>query len=174
MPDLFLKTIIKSVLISSFLTSYFSSVFSQIDTLVLNNNNTIVGEIKLMDRGILQIETDYSDSDFKIEWDEVVTLNTQTYFYVSLSNSKNYYGWLQSMPDSTIKIVSRDSSEIICSREEVVHMLAIKKGFKDRFSAEIDLGLSMTKSINLRQFTVGAMIGYKTEKWTSYVNYNTL
>jgi hypothetical protein len=32
--------------------------------LIMNNNDVIVGEIKSMDKGVLVIDTDYSDSDF--------------------------------------------------------------------------------------------------------------
>lgn len=41
------------------------------DTLVLKNNDVIIGEIKSMNKGVVQIETDYSKSDFKLEWKKV-------------------------------------------------------------------------------------------------------
>lgn len=31
----------------------------------------MTGEIKSMNKGVLVIETDYSDSDFKIEWEKI-------------------------------------------------------------------------------------------------------
>lgn len=43
---------------------------TQSDTVVLSNGDEIVGEIKDMTKGVLTIETDYSDSDFKIEWEK--------------------------------------------------------------------------------------------------------
>ena len=43
-------------------------IFAQADSLIMKNGDVIVGEFKDMDRGVLGIETDYSDSDFKIEW----------------------------------------------------------------------------------------------------------
>ena len=41
---------------------------AQHDSLILKNANTIVGEIKSLDKGVLMIETDYSKSDFSVEW----------------------------------------------------------------------------------------------------------
>ena len=45
-----------------------TNLCAQHDSLVLKNGNVIVGEIKSLDKGVLTIETDYSKSDFTIEW----------------------------------------------------------------------------------------------------------
>ncbi len=54
--------------------------FAQKDSLVFKNGNYITGEIKSMTRGVLQVETDYSDSDFKIEWKNVAFIYTEQNF----------------------------------------------------------------------------------------------
>ena len=40
---------------------------AQIDSVSFTSGDFIVGEVKNMKNGILQVETDYSDSDFKYE-----------------------------------------------------------------------------------------------------------
>ena len=64
-----------------FLTLLLSATVSlaQTDTLIFANGNIVVGEIKSMSRGIIEIETDYSDSDFKIEWDKVAGIRDAGY-----------------------------------------------------------------------------------------------
>ena len=47
------------------------SLSAQTDTLITTNGEIITGEIKEMDRGVITIETDYSDSDFNIEWNKI-------------------------------------------------------------------------------------------------------
>ena len=42
---------------------------AQSDSLIFSNGEMVIGEIKKMDRGVVTIETFYSDSDFKISWD---------------------------------------------------------------------------------------------------------
>lgn len=150
------------------------SVLAQVDSLIFTSGEYMLGEIKSMERGVLMIETDYSDSDFKIEWDKIDEIYAESYLFVSLSSGKKYYGYLKTRSDTSVTITSRDSITVTCKMSEIVHMLPINQGFKDRFSAEIDVGLSFAKSGNLKQLTVAALIGYKTEKWTSYVTYNTL
>jgi hypothetical protein len=147
---------------------------SQKDSLIFRNKNAIVGEIKSMDKGVLVFETDYSDSDFKIEWKELYGITTESYLYVSLSNGKNCYGNIRSRSDTLVTITSHDSTVVNCRLEDIVHVVPIKYGFKDRFSAEIDLGSSLTKANNQRQLTLGSKVGYKTEKWNGYISLNAL
>jgi hypothetical protein len=52
--------------------------------LILKNGNIIVGEFKDMDKGVLTIETDYSDSDFKIEWEGIKEIYSKTKFLITL------------------------------------------------------------------------------------------
>jgi len=54
-------------------------VLAQNDTLLLSNYDVIVGEVKGMNRGVLTVETNYSDADFKIEWDGIRKLNIFNY-----------------------------------------------------------------------------------------------
>lgn len=147
---------------------------AQDDSLVFRSGEYILGEIQSMEKGVLFFETDYSDNDFEIEWVEVVKIYSETYLYISLADGKNVYGRLHTLPDSSLIITSSNKDTVTCSIKDIVHMLPIKHGFKDRFSAEIDIGLSFARSNNLKQVTVSAMIGYKTEKWNSYITFNTL
>ena len=59
------------VLTTSMLMLCSITTMAQNDSLIFKNNNVIVGEIKSMERGILTIKTPYSDSDFKIEWENI-------------------------------------------------------------------------------------------------------
>ena len=71
------------------LTSLYAS--SKNDSLVFKNGNIMVGEIKSMDRGVFQIETDYSDSDFKIEWDKIYAIQTTTSFFITYASLLSGY-----------------------------------------------------------------------------------
>jgi hypothetical protein len=58
------------------------------DSLIFKNDNIMDGEIKSMDRGVVVVETDYSDSDFNIEWNKIQKINTQTDFFITLSDGR--------------------------------------------------------------------------------------
>ena len=83
------------------------------DSLVFKNGNVMVGEIKSMDRGVIQIKTDYSDSDFKIKWDEIQGINTKVSFFVILSDEAKYYGTLKSISESIMGRISGYRVELI-------------------------------------------------------------
>ena len=91
-----------------------------------------------------------------------------TYFFVSVASRKSYYGWIRTKSPMTVTIISRDSVGIECRKSDIVYLMPINLAFKDRFSAEIDVGVSAAKSMNLRRLTIGLLVGYKTESWTSY------
>ena len=48
----------------------------------------VVGEVKSMNRGVISIETDYSDSDFKIEWEKVSEIYSRQEYIISLDNGE--------------------------------------------------------------------------------------
>lgn len=147
---------------------------AQTDSLIFKNGDIVVGEIKSMALGVLTFKTDYSDSDFKIEWNEIEQIYIETLLYITLRGGKYYYGWITTQSDSIINIVSRDGKVIPARLNDIVHLVPIKRSFKDRFGAEIDIGFSFARSKNLRQLASANMIEYKAEKWTSHITYNAL
>ena len=57
----------KKILILIVIVSNAFVLWGQSDSLIFRNGNVVVGEIKSMNRGVIIVETDYSDDDFKIE-----------------------------------------------------------------------------------------------------------
>ena len=50
--------------------------YAATDVVILTNGDRLVGEIKSVEKDVLTIETDYSDSDFKIEWGKVASIES--------------------------------------------------------------------------------------------------
>ncbi len=146
----------------------------QIDSLILNNGDIIVGEVKSLDRGVLVIETDYSDSDFKIEWKGVQEIFTNSVFLITLSDGRRYNGTLESSEPGIVKLNTNDDFSVTVDKAEVVFLKAVDQGFASRLYASIDLGYSITKAQNLRQFSLRGSIGYLAERWSADANYNSL
>ena len=145
------------------------------DTLVFANGNTIVGEIQSMDRGVLQIETGYSDSDFQIEWTHVVGIRTTTFFEIALSDTdRRYYGRLTSTDDSHVTILTSDGRLHRTTVETIVYLGSIEDSFWDRIFASIDIGYSVTKAQNLQQFSSHSTLGYRAPKWQLDASFDAL
>jgi len=149
-----------------------SSVFSQ-DSLVFKNNNYMTGEIKAMNKGVLSIETDYSKSDFTIEWVDVKEIYTKTNFTLTQSDGDRLSGTLQSVNSNQVNVVS-DKGTSTSELNDIVLLKSVSEKFWDRFHAAISLGLSVTRAQSLKQFTSRSSIGYVMEKWTLDATFNSL
>jgi len=151
-----------------------SNVRAQTDSLILTNDDVIIGEIKDMSRGVMTIETDYSDSDFKIEWDGIKEIYTETYFLITTSQGTRYNGKIVTAAPGKVQIVTDLPGEIEVDFENLVELQSVSKGFWSRLYASIDLGYSFTKANNLKQVTVGSRINYIADKWSGNISFDGL
>lgn len=148
---------------------------AQTDTLLLDTTTIIVGEIKSMNRGVLTIETNYSDSDFTIEWLKIKKIYTQSVFLTSLTDGSRIIGSLKSNEDNSITITNREgAAEAEVQIPEIVFLQPLDEGFWSRLDAAIDFGISFTKANNLKQFTFGTNLKYTEDKWSALINANML
>lgn len=152
----------------------FPFLYAQKDSITFSNGDVIVGEVKKLDRNILKVETDYSDEDFKIEWNGVKEIYTETFFLITLSRGSRYNGKLRSMNDGYISIIMYDSTTVNVKHDSIVMLDDIEPGFWSQLDASIDVGIDVTKANNLRQFSIRSNIGYLAKHWQLDGNYNIL
>ncbi len=148
-----------------------STAIAQNDTLIFNNGDIIVGEVKDMKRGVVKIETDYSKSDFTAEWKKVSAVRSLELYSVALRDKSIY-------PSVTIGTVS--PGKLILTDGpftrsvdvgDIVYFRHVSRKFIDRLNASVDLGFSLTKANNLKQFNASANLGYNTENWSLGASY---
>ncbi|OOG76914.1 DUF481 domain-containing protein [Algoriphagus sp. A40] len=169
-----------------------SGVNAQTDTLVLSNNDLIIGEIKSMNKNILGIETDYSDVDFKIKWGNIKRVYSKTNYLITISDGSRYNGKIRSINDSIIGIdavmpdlvlkfsKNREDIEqpvggkVEVPRNQIVYLNALDEGFWSRLSLNFDIGTNLTKANNLRQLTFNAGVGYLADRWKGNLTFNAL
>ncbi|QLE00376.1 DUF481 domain-containing protein [Galbibacter sp. BG1] len=146
------------------------------DSIVLDNNDILVGEIKEMKNGVLTIETDYSDSDFKVKWINIKKVNSNQYYLVTLSDGRRLNTSLQTKPKDTaqVDVINANDETITVNISDIVYVKAVKSSFFSRLSASISLGYNFTKSNNLSQFTVRSTVGYIGDKWGFNGSYNSV
>lgn len=124
-----------------------------------------------MSQNVLTIETSYSDSDFKIEWDKVQEVYSNQLYTIyfkdktllasaRLKTTKPGWVWVED-------IYSIRETEMA----EVVYFRQVKKSFWSKLSASLDLGYSLTKASNLQQYNASITLGYKTGQWTYSSSY---
>ena len=141
---------------------------------MLSNNDLIVGELKSLDRGVATIETDYSKSDFKIEWSGVKKVITTTSYLVTTSDGSRDIGRLYSPRIGYVTIYNQDSIPIGININEIVMLASVSKGFWDQLSAAISFGYSLTRAQNLEQLSLRSSIGYKAKRWSGSVSFDAI
>lgn len=148
--------------------------FSQNDSLVLSNNDVIVGELKSMKQGVATIETDYSDSDFKIDWEEVKTIRTQSEFLITIKSGERFNGSLKSFDGDKVHILNAEDTLASVLKNNVVFLNVVKTDFLSNIKVSLGVGYNFTKADNLSQFSVRSTIGYRAKRWSLNANYNDI
>ena len=151
---------------------YSLQALAQRDSLVLKNHDVIVGELKSMDRGIVTIETDYSDKDFKIEWNGISEIYSESKFLITLTDGERFTGPIYTSEGSMIFINDAYGNYREVEMMEIVYLNSVDDGFKSRLYASIDLGFSYIKANNLRSLNITGNLGYIAEFWSININYN--
>jgi hypothetical protein len=150
-------------------------VHAQTDTLLLSSGDEIVGEIKKMDRGVLTIETDYSDSDFKVEWDKVVQMKSDRNFIITLSNGERLFGAMRSNPSDTNEVIIINEGVPLMSKLiDVVYIEPVEKNFISRLDLLISIGYTLTKANNMHQFNMRSNIGYLANSWKAEAGFDAI
>ena len=163
---------------NSLVTIFFSTICVPFalgqDSLIFKNNNYVVGEIKSFDKGVLTIETDYSKSDFTVEWSGIKQIYTKTTFMVTLVDANRITGTLSSPDAQRVSILENNGVAHDHALDEIVSMKSISTKFWDRFHAALSLGYSLTKGQNLKQLSLRSNVSYATERWVADASYNNL
>jgi putative salt-induced outer membrane protein YdiY len=151
-----------------FLILFSLPAFAQHDTLVMKNGDELVGEIKKLATGVLILETDYSDEDFKVEWAKVSEIKTKNIYVISLSDGRRVNGSLSSDPTDSSSVMIIQPGGIMSARlVEIVFLKEIESTFLGRLDASLGVGFDLAKANNSVQFTTRSNIGYIGGFWSS-------
>jgi len=142
------------------------------DVLALKNGDELRCEIKSMSKGVLMVETDYSDSDFKVEWEKVVRVNSSRMFSITLSDGDRLQASLNSTVADSVNLLDRSGTVHKVLLEDIVNLQKLESGFWDRLTASVDLGFSYAKNNNLSQYNARVNLGYRAEMWFTELTYS--
>jgi hypothetical protein len=148
--------------------------FGQNDTIRLKSNDVLVGEIKSLSTGILTMETPYSDKDFRIEFNKIVSLSTSRKCIVTLTNDRRFYGNLRSETSGELTIILQDGSSEQFRLNELIALVEIEEVFWKRFTGSLDLGYNFTRANRNAQFTISGNFKFVGEIWQIKGNIDVL
>lgn len=152
----------------------FSSTFAQKDTLRSVTGDQLIGEIKSMTKSVLSFDTDYADSDFKIEWADVASISSSTHLVVYLTDGTRLVGYFQPITETGKVKLTGSGTDLMLNLNDIVKINTLDNRFWDRIIISIDAGYSFTKAQNLSQLAINGHVGYSTDKWRLQADVNSV
>lgn len=147
---------------------------AQNDTIYVKTGEVIAGELKDMKQNVATFDTDYSDGDFKIKWNEVKRVKTTTQYLISLSSGKRYNGFLESLSDNHVHIISENDTLAQSLISDIVLLRKIDRNFWGNVNASLSVGYNFTKANDLSQLSIRSNLGYRDKRWSASTGYNQI
>ena len=137
-------------------------VYAQQDVVTTTTGDRLVGEIIRVDKDVLTFSTGYSDSDFKIEWDKIVTIESTRQFLMETFDGRRLSGSLATDPNTKGAVQIAGASVPLT---QVSAVQPIERNFWSRFESGLDFGYSMTKTNSAKQLSLGSNLSYRDENY---------
>ncbi|SEJ21056.1 Protein of unknown function, DUF481 [Cyclobacterium xiamenense] len=147
---------------------------TQTDSLVFDNQKTLVGVIKSMEKGVLSMSTSFSKDDFKIKWEEIHLIYSERPLMITTSDGQVILGLISSVDLREILIKTEEDEEFRYNISEIIYLKPISRRFLDRLKASMDFGFNLAKAQNNRQLLIRSRVAYISEYWLFNAAYNTL
>lgn len=163
----------KKILILLLLFFSGTILFAQNDILYTKNGDVLVGEIKSMRKSVLTFDTNYADSEFKIDWSEVKGLIANGSLLIFTDDGSRYIGKLQPLleTDRLIRVITEDE-EITMTLEDIVEVTALEKSFVQRIRILLDAGFSYTKANHAQTLSINGHVDYQANVWSFEGNFS--
>jgi putative salt-induced outer membrane protein YdiY len=136
----------------------------KVDVVVLQNGTRLVGEIRSMSRGKLELKTDDMGT-LQVEWDNVVEVTAPEYFEVEDMEGSLYFGSLQPGRSQGALEVVADWGRDAVLIHRVARIQLVKGSFWDRFRGSIDAGAGYTSATELLQIELDAELRYRRPQY---------
>ncbi|MEN8194704.1 MAG: DUF481 domain-containing protein, partial [Bacteroidota bacterium] len=155
-----LKKIITYILfISVILTGIIEA--QKTDHIRLKNGNTITGEIKSLNFGMLRYKTD-GMSTIDVKWDHVTQIKSKYKFEVTLDKGGVYLAYLDTTSNiNEIDLIINSKVSFIVKPAEVVNISKIEDSFWEKFSGGFGFGLNYSKGSDILTYDLSGDLHYR-------------
>jgi hypothetical protein len=137
-----------------------ASARAKTDLVYLQNGDRMTGEIKQLDRGILQLSTN-DIGTINIEWEDVDSLNSVYQFRVEDRFGEKYFGAIFLTRAGALEVI-REGQSSTATQIDVVAITPLEASFWQQLDGSISVGFSFTKSNNLAQLTADINVRRRT------------
>jgi hypothetical protein len=145
----------------------------KVDVVVLLNGSRVVGEIRSMSRGRLELRTDDMGTIY-VEWGNIAQVTAPEFFEVEDMEGGIYFGSLRpGRTEGALDVVS-DWGENSLPLHRVARIQLVKSGFWDRFRGSVDVGASYTSATELLQVEGDADLRFRKPRFEASAKANAV
>jgi hypothetical protein len=142
------------------------------DIVYLKNGDRVTGEVKSLDRGILEFSTDHMGTIY-IEWSDIQEIISRTGQAVELTNGQRFYGPLAKPGDQEMMLVNTEQGTVGLSTADVISMYPVEAGFWDRLDISASLGFSWDKGSSVGKYNVGMDAEFRDPRFITQVSFSS-
>jgi len=151
----------RNIVLLSLILAFGRRAYSQDlkDTIYFMNGSKLVGEIKKIKLGVMTFDPDDAN-DITVQLRKLKTFAAvRTVFRIETTDDKLYYGTLVPYPmDHFVRLVGSDSAAFHI--ENITELYPYNKSIKQRFSGNVGLGFSYTRSSDFGQLNFNGKVRY--------------
>ena len=152
----------RALLAAAILVAAFpASAREKTDVVILRNGDHLTGEIKGMERGKLDFNTD-DIGRISIEWDKVVELTTTHHYMAELRSGERLHGALSSPAGGELAVGVLPVQRIV-PITDVVELVSMDESFLNRVRVIFDLGFTFAKANYASTLSTSGEFGYRAE-----------
>lgn len=140
-----------------------NAAFAQDDVITMMNGDRLSGEVKSLDRGMINFDTDATDT-IAIRWDHVSDLTSPQSFLITLSNGSRLFGSIAGVDADNAISLTTNTGQVSVQMVELVRMSPIEARLVDQIDMNVDLGYSIAKANNVVQTTAGYDFSFRNEE----------
>ena len=133
------------------------------DIIIFNNGDRLTGELKSLQRGRLNLNTDATGT-IAIEWDKIARVISNQNVQVETSSGARYFGHLiQTEKTGRVVVETEDGVQILDSARVIV-MTPIENQGLSALDVDLTVGYNFAKAGGVKQGTISIDADYRTVK----------
>ena len=157
----------KAFLSFVFLALSFQTYAQQYDTVLTSTGEVFIGTAERLGQAVLTFDSRSGDSDYKIEWKDVVSINTHNQHRVTYNKQEIVIAYFRDSDptDNLVKMVREDGTVLELTYYQILSSEKISDNFWGKMDMNLNLGYSYAKATKTHQLTLRTSAAYLSDRW---------
>jgi hypothetical protein len=147
------------------------------DRVILDNGDTLTGEIKKMEFGILYFKSDRAVGTLELDWVKVQELQSKARYEFETTDGNIHIGIItrKEKQNPGFLEIRLDNGELVETRiAEILRLQEMQQSFVGRLSLTLDAGINFTQGNTQTQINLASTIRYVRPRHSLQMNLNSI